>query len=82
MFSSDCVYMDSYYRQVKVAERYYWQGMTKDVAEYCSTSLFVKNETKFSRRQQISIQEEFLTKHLLNGGWTWWVHYQVSMSVI
>ena len=42
--------MDSYYRQVKVAERYYWKGMTKDVAEYCSTCLVCQKRNKMLKK--------------------------------
>ena len=38
------------YRQEKIAERYYWKGMTKDVAEYCGTCLvYVSKEEQNSQ---------------------------------
>ena len=42
--------MDSYYRQVKVAERYYWKGMTKDVAEHRSTYLVCQKRNKMPKK--------------------------------
>ena len=38
------------YRQEKIAERYYWKGMTKDVAEYCGTCLVCQRKNKMPKK--------------------------------
>ena len=44
------IYIISFYRQEKIAERYYWRGMAKDVAEYCSTCLVCQRRNKMSKK--------------------------------
>ncbi|KAL5493375.1 hypothetical protein EMCRGX_G014551 [Ephydatia muelleri] len=34
----------------KIAERYYWKGMTKDVAEYCGTCLVCQRRNKMPKK--------------------------------
>ncbi|KAL5518237.1 hypothetical protein EMCRGX_G003935 [Ephydatia muelleri] len=36
--------------QEKIAERYYWKGMTKDVAEYCGTCLVCQRRNKMPKK--------------------------------
>ena len=33
-----------------IAERYYWKGMTKDVAEYCGTCLVCQRRNKMPKK--------------------------------
>ena len=47
------------YRQEKIAERYYWKGMTMDVAEYCGTCLVYQRRNKMPKK----------TASLYTSGW-------------